>query len=146
MKKIFVSTFIILFFLFGCKERTSDKEVNSSTEKSAVVNDVEEAFLKVAKKKYNFGKISRRKDPYLDIDFELENLGKIPLVITKVDVSCGCLSVNYSKLPLYPGKKNRLTVHIDMENQEGVFNKVIFVKSNARNNLELIRIIGEVDK
>ena len=70
----------------------------------------------------------------------------LEIVNRKYDVSCGCLSVNYSKEPINPGKIRKLAVHIDTKNQYGMFNKVIFINSNAENNLELIRITGEVEK
>lgn len=82
----------------------------------------------------------------MDIDFEIKNSGKLPLVIAKTDVSCGCLSVDCPKDPILPGKKTRLTVHIDTRAQEGRFNKTVFIKSNADNDVELIRIIGEINK
>ena len=114
------------------------------TEKSVIEN--RKACLEIVNKKYDFGKISKKEHSYLDVEFELRNTGKIPLIISKVDVSCGCLSVNYSKEPINPGKIRKLVVHIDTKNQYGMFNKVIFINSNAENNLELIRMTGEVEK
>ena len=125
MKKTIALIFVSLFFLSSCINDTTGKILN---------------------KKYDFGKISKKEHSYLDVEFELRNTGKIPLIISKVDVSCGCLSVNYSKEPINPGKIRKLVVHIDTKNQYGMFNKVIFINSNAENNLELIRITGEVEK
>lgn len=84
--------------------------------------------------------------PDIPIEFEIENIGKDPLVILKADVSCGCLSVNYPKAPIRPGENAKLIVNVDTKAQEGRFNKIIFIKSNADNDVELIRILGEVKK
>ena len=76
----------------------------------------------------------------------MENVGNLPLVILKSDVSCGCMSVDYPKLPFFSGEKAKLIVTIDTKNQIGVFNKPIFIKSNAVNDIVLIRILGEIVK
>ena len=133
MKKTIALIFVSLFFLSSC--------IN---DKSVIEN--REAYLEIVNRKYDFGRISKKEHSYLDVEFELRNTGEIPLIISKVDVSCGCLSVNYSKEPINPGKIRKLVVHIDTKNQYGMFNKVIFINSNAENNLELIRITGEVEK
>ncbi len=104
------------------------------------------AYLHLDRKRYDFGKISRKKMPDIPIEFEIENIGKDPLVILKADVSCGCLSVNYPKAPIRPGENAKLIVNVDTKAQEGRFNKIIFIKSNADNDVELIRILGEVKK
>lgn len=144
MKKTIALIFVSLFFLSSCINDTTDKKANLPTEKSVIEN--RKACLEIVNRKYDFGRISKKEHSYLDVEFELRNTGEIPLIISKVDVSCGCLSVNYSKEPINPGKIRKLVVHIDTKNQYGMFNKVIFINSNAENNLELIRITGEVEK
>lgn len=145
MKKFTVLFFLLFVFFLSCNNITDDRKSNVSTEKQIIENN-NEACLIIKNKKYNFGKISREKYPCLDLDFELKNTGKTPLVISKIDVSCGCLSVSYSKFPINPDKETKLTVHIDTKKQYGFFSKVIFINSNAKNNLEIIRITGEVEK
>ena len=104
------------------------------------------AYLSLDKMRYDFGKINRGKTPHISIDFEVENLGKTPLLIIKADVSCGCLSVEYPKAPIRPGEKSKLTVNVDTKAQAGIFDKNVFIKSNADNDVEFIRITGEVKK
>ena len=45
------------------------------------------AYLHLDRKRYDFGKISRKKMPDIPIEFEIENIGKDPLVILKAGVS-----------------------------------------------------------
>lgn len=63
-----------------------------------------------------------------------------------MDVACGCLSVDIPKEPILSGEKSIIKVHIDIRKVEGQFNKVVYIKSNAINDLELIRIKGFVKK
>lgn len=102
------------------------------------------AYLNLVSGQYDFGTVKSAKVPALTIDFGFENKGDSPLIILKADVSCGCLSVKYPREPIYPGGKSKLTVSVDLKNQNGFFNKTIFIKSNAVNDLELIRIKGTV--
>lgn len=110
------------------------------------LDSIKGAYLNLDKKRYDFGNISRKKQPLVPIEFKIENIGKEPLIILKVDVSCGCLSVDYPKNPIKPGEKTIITVNVNTKTQEGMFNKSIFIKSNAENDVELIRIVGEVRK
>lgn len=138
---------IIFTFLLSCKNKSSQNEKESFLSQKEIIDaNYTGAHLGFDRSHYNFGKINRNEKPQLDIDFELENQGKSPLIITKTDVSCGCLSVKCPKEPILPGKKIKLTVHVDTKNQKGTFNKPVFIKSNADNEVELIRITGEIEK
>lgn len=137
---------LLIVCLSGCENGSSNKRELPKAEKEVLNKNFTGAHLGLNKKHHDFGKIDRNKNPYLEIDFEIENQGKSPLVITKTDVSCGCLSVDCSKEPILPGKKTKLIVRVDTRAQEGAFNKPVFIQSNADNDLELIRIVGEVDK
>lgn len=107
-------------------------------------DSIKGAFLKPENTTYDFGKVSRKNSPNIAIKIEVENVGKHPLVIIKGDVSCGCLSVEFPKRPIMMGEKAQLIVNVDTKSQAGLFNKSIFIKSNADNDVVLIRITGEV--
>jgi hypothetical protein len=103
------------------------------------------ALLQFAAKRYDFGKLRIKKNPQIPVDFEFTNTGNEPLVILKADVSCGCLSADYPKTPIQPGEKGKITVTVDTKDQKGEFNKHLFVKSNAVNDVELLRIKGTLN-
>ena len=48
-------------------------------------DSLEGAWLFLHKNRHDFGKISSRKTPEITIEFEIENTGKLPLVIFKAD-------------------------------------------------------------
>lgn len=40
--------------------------------------------------------------------FEFTNTGEKPLVITKIDVSCGCIETDYVKTPIMKGESSKI--------------------------------------
>lgn len=150
MPKDYILITLTILVLLSCKSDNvenklqANEKAKTTIKKGISIDSITGAYLSLDKTKYDFGKIKRQKTPYLAIDFEIENIGKKPLIILKTDVSCGCLSVDCSKKPILSGKKIKLTVNIDTKNQNGEFNKTIFIKSNADNDIELIRIVGRI--
>lgn len=123
-------------YIFG-KNATS-YEISSNEVK------VKGSYLRLDKNSYDFGTVRSKKTKVVSINCTIENTGIAPLLILKADVSCGCLSVEYPKEPITQDKKAVLKISIDLKGQEGVFNKTIFLKSNAVNDVELIKIQGFV--
>lgn len=95
-------------------------------------------------KEIDFGTIKKEDVPSKDITIDVCNMGDTPLVILKTDVACGCMKVTHTKHPLRKGEKGYIKVEINTTNQNGFFNKAIFVKSNAQNDVELIRVKGRI--
>lgn len=145
MKKLYM--LLLIMCQFGCNNKPADVNYHSIVK---VDDNFEESQDSTAHfyipNKYDFGKVSQSKNPVLHIDFEFRNTGKYPLVINKVDVSCGCLSVNYPKEPIVAGQQSKLSVQINTKGQEGIFNKKIFIRTNADNDVEYIKITGEIKK
>ena len=100
----------------------------------------QEAYLAMVNNRHDFGTVKIKKAPQIRIDFEFTNMGSEPLIILKTDVSCGCISADFTKEPILPGAKGMIEVQIDTKGQEGSFNKTIF----ATNDVELIRIVGQI--
>lgn len=148
----FIICFNLCLFLFVRCENTFSKDNSKSIKEIKIENIVKEnnrkdrAVLKIIDKKKDFGTISKVKTDRKSISFDIENTGTKPLIIYNVDVACGCLSVDIPKEPILSGEKSIIKVHIDIRKVEGQFNKVVYIKSNAINDLELIRIKGFVKK
>lgn len=148
MKKVVILVILSLFTSCSSVRNDVDSEViegnKTATTPEIPMDSIEGAYLLIDKKKYDFGKIDREKTPHIPIEFELKNIGKSPLIIVKSDVSCGCLSVDYPKEPILPGKNSKLILNVNTTNQEGTFNKTVFIKSNADNDVVLIRVLGDI--
>lgn len=134
-----------------CIDKTSDVQTKvnlraSNSSDNIVAEEIKGAYLELLYNRFDIGTVSRRMNPYVLIELKFVNSGKIPLVILKADVSCGCVSVEYPKEAILPGHTNIFKIKVDLRAQEGLFNKTVFIKSNADNAVVLVRIVGEIKK
>lgn len=75
--------------------------------------------------------------------FEFKNTGKVPLTLIDVKPSCGCTSPDWSREPIKPGEKGKITVKYNTK-ISGTFSKSVTVISNATNSPVMLHIKGEV--
>ena len=65
-------------------------------------------------------------------DFRFRNTGAHPLLISKVDASCGCTVPSFPKEPIPPGGEGIITAKFNSENRLGKQSKNLIVHSNAQ--------------
>lgn len=83
-------------------------------------------------KTYDFGDITQ--GDKVEHIFTFTNTGTQPLVITNVEVTCGCTTPKgWPRDPIQPGEKGELTVSFSTAGKIGRQNKPIIVISNAVN-------------
>jgi hypothetical protein len=92
---------------------------------------------------HDFGKIKEDAGP-ANFNFNFKNTGKVPLVISAVNASCGCTTPEWSKEPVLPGKSGFIKVSYNPLNRPGSFNKTVTVAANIPNGTLLLKISGEV--
>ncbi len=95
-------------------------------------------------KKHDFGNIDSKVIDTLSFDFIFKNTGDSTLFLQKVDVSCGCTKPEWTKKPIKKGETGVVKISFNSKTIKGKFLKSIFVKSNADNHIELLKIEGEV--
>ena len=78
---------------------------------------------------YDFGKV--KKGPVAEHTFEFTNTGKTPLFVQDVTPSCSCTKVEWDKQPILPGQKGHITLGVKTGELSGVFNKSVYIRSNA---------------
>lgn len=93
---------------------------------------------------HNFGELSE--GPQATYEFKFTNTGKEPLVLSKVQASCGCTTPSWPKEPILPGKDGVIVVTYNTQGRPGAFTKSITVTSNADTPSKVIFIKGEVVK
>jgi hypothetical protein len=76
--------------------------------------------------------------------FKFKNTGKIPLVISNVQASCGCTTPNYSKEPIAPGESGFVMATYNAANP-GAFHKSVTVSANVEGGSVVLYLKGEVD-
>jgi len=90
---------------------------------------------------YNFGVLDFKGNG--TYEFIFKNTGKVPLIIKRVDSSCGCTTPEWSKTPVKPKGKGKIVVKYDTK-RIGSFIKSIKVYSNAENSPVELIVRGEV--
>jgi len=78
---------------------------------------------------HDFGKV--KKGPVAEHSFEFINTGNQPLIIVDVKPSCSCTNVDWDKHPINPGQKGKITLGVKTSELTGVFNKGVYIQSNA---------------
>jgi hypothetical protein len=103
----------------------------------------QEPEFKFVKETIDYGKIAQGSDGKRV--FEFTNVGQSPLVITRVQASCGCTVPKKPDAPIMPGEKGKIEVSYDTKRLGG-FSKAITIFSNAKNARKMIKIKGYVEK
>ncbi|MBS1951033.1 MAG: hypothetical protein OJF59_002932 [Cytophagales bacterium] len=79
---------------------------------------------------FDFGDVVKGKK--VEHIFKFTNTGTEPLIITNVEVTCGCTTPKgWPRDPIFPGSKAELIIQFDSTNKIGRQNKVVVVVSNA---------------
>lgn len=75
--------------------------------------------------------------------FKFTNRGRAPIVISKVNTTCGCTIPTYPKQAILPGESGTIEIKY-ATNRVGTFSKTITVISNADEHQKKLRIKGNV--
>ncbi|KMQ62722.1 hypothetical protein ACM40_10710 [Chryseobacterium sp. BLS98] len=78
---------------------------------------------------FDFGNI--KKGDKVEHVYEITNTGKNPLVISEVKPGCGCTAPDFTKDPILPGKKGKITLHFDSSSFDGNVQKYADVFANV---------------
>jgi hypothetical protein len=81
----------------------------------------------------------------VDYTFKFTNTGDQPLVLTNVEVTCGCTTPKgWPRDPIIPGGKGELTVAFNSAGKFGRQNKVVTVTSNSVGSTNQVMITANV--
>ncbi len=119
--------FILILSLLGCKQINKPQPLTT---------------IEFEKAEFDMGMLENKKPKAVDIGFV--NSGDEPLVIYRVETSCGCTVPQWPQKPIAPSKIGRIGVTYDAE-FPGMFRKEIIVHYNGMNSPDTIVIRGEVD-
>ena len=77
--------------------------------------------------------------------FKFKNVGTAPLIISNIQVSCGCTTPEFPKdTPIAPGKTGTITAHFNSAGKFGMQNKVLTIESNSVGGTATVALVGEV--
>ncbi|HEY9045225.1 MAG TPA: DUF1573 domain-containing protein [Ohtaekwangia sp.] len=87
------------------------------------------------KKTHDFGQIVQ--GDKVENVFKFTNTGNEPLIITNVQVTCGCTTPKgWPRDPIQPGGKGEITIAFNSAGKIGRQDKVVTIVSNAANSDE----------
>jgi hypothetical protein len=151
MKRTVIFTAISLIYgLTGCSNSNSSEKGDVESTISATENSEEEiqqsldeiekeekalqartTTLKFDKTTVDFGKI--KEDTENKASYVVTNTGKVPLIIEKVDVSCGCTTAKKPEKPIPPGGSDKIEMVFHPKvGQLDQQNKTITVTANTQ--------------
>jgi hypothetical protein len=94
---------------------------------------------------YNFGKLIE--DTENKVSYKVTNSGKNPLIIEKVDVSCGCTTAKKPEKPIAPGKSDVIEVIFHPKlGQLGEQKKTVTVTANTDPKIVVLNFEAFVEK
>lgn len=109
---------------------------------SAPADDPNAAKIVFETMEYNFDSIVQ--GDTVKYTFTFKNTGKSPLIISDVQVGCGCTVPKYSKEPIPPGKKGTIYVEFRSAGKMGMQEKPITVVSNSGGGNVVLFLRGKV--
>jgi hypothetical protein len=115
----------------------------NAQEKTEVAVDSNAPVFEFESEVIDYGKIEQNADGVRV--FKFKNIGKSPLVISRVQSSCGCTVPKKPEAPIMPGATGEIEVKY-ATNRQGGFNKMITIFSNASEPNKKLRIKGIVLK
>lgn len=101
-----------------------------------------DAVMKFKNEVHDFGHL--REGDAADFVFEFKNTGKEPLVIQRVQASCGCTTPDWSKEPVMHNKSGMVKASYATQGRPGAFTKTLTVYTNQGN--KVLTIKGDVEK
>lgn len=140
MKKIIGLSVLVMLSLSSCKknegaDQLKEGETLLKAQEPMMESDMETNAKKLAQTNlalsepdFDFGKI--KKGDVVNHVFEVTNTGKNPLIISAVQPTCGCTVPEYTKEPILPGKKGKITLTFNSANFDGVVHKTATVYAN----------------
>jgi len=133
MKKITVTLAFIVFVVFTSVSQNQDVQKAGDNPNIPVIT-----FDKTV---HDYGEIEQNGDG--TCYFSFTNDGKEPLILQKPQSSCGCTVPTWPKTPVLPGESDKMKVTYNTK-RIGPINKTVTVRSNAKNNVVVLRITGKV--
>lgn len=106
--------------------QTPDKQNEESLKKATAIP---QTTIALSESNFDFGNI--KKGDKVEHVYEITNTGKNPLVISEVKPGCGCTAPDFTKDPILPGKKGKITLHFDSSSFDNQVQKFADVFANV---------------
>jgi hypothetical protein len=139
MKKLIMGIVLLVFFAGTTFAQATANPAQPQPKPAADDKNAPEIIFETAE--HDFGKIPFGGNG--SCEFKFKNMGKNPLVLEKVQASCGCTTPSWSKEPIKKKDSSSIKVQYDTK-RVGPFTKSITVSWNAKNTPTVLIVKGEV--
>ena len=156
--------FIVFSFLsfFACKQGETEKKDNGLQEvrldekasnadiirlpvsADKPTDTVNVPKIQLQESLYDFGEITE--GVRVKHSFIFKNTGKMPLIITDVQTTCGCTVPDWNRNPIQPNATDEIKVQFNSEGKEGRMDKPITIIANTYPVRTEFKLVGFVKK
>jgi hypothetical protein len=141
MKKIILSC-ALLTLLGGVASAQDKKQTAPAALTATPASTLTPENISFKSETYDFGTIEE--GPAAEHVFTFTNTGKEPILIQRVQPSCGCTTPDWTKDPIAPGKSGMIKASYGTQGRPGPFEKTMTVFTNAGTKMVTFR--GNVEK
>ncbi len=99
--------------------------------------------IEFEKTNHTYGKV-KEDGGVVTYKFKFKNTGNQPVIITRVQASCGCTTPEWTRSPVVPGATGFVSTQFDPRNRPGAFSKNVMVYNTATKEPVKLIINGEV--
>lgn len=131
MKKYLILLFLVVFSaqVFAQQAKAPTAKLNGP-------------ILTFEKNTHDFGDIFQ--GDKVEQVFKFTNTGNEPLIITNIQVTCGCTAPEWPRNPIPPGGKGEIKIGFNSAGKMGRQNKTVKVISNAANDEDTISFVTNI--
>jgi Protein of unknown function (DUF1573) len=130
--RLFVFYILIITAVIGCQLKEKSGSNKSDKEQAAILKDSANytTIEWIDSTHKDFGKIAEGQK--LDVAFRFKNVGDKPLVITRVQPSCGCTIAEQPTDPVTPGNEGIIKASFNSDGRTGTNHKTLLVYANTK--------------
>ena len=121
---------------------TKDATLVTADDRASEAQSKPLTTVALSESSFEFGKI--KKGDHKEHTYEITNTGKNPLIISQVKPGCGCTVPDYTKDPIMPGKKGKITLKFDSSNFDGLVNKQAEIYANVEKAPMVITFTADI--
>jgi len=141
MRRI-ASAVLVAILIISCQ--SNDKKAATAATTSTARDSAQFTTVEWLDSTRDFGKIQEGQQ--LEVSFRFRNAGSKPLVIERVQPSCGCTVAEQPKEPIPPGAEGQIKATFNSLNHVGINHKTLNVFANMKDAPHPLQFVVEVEK
>jgi hypothetical protein len=138
---------LLLALFAGCSGGDQNSQVlgSGSAKSLAMADSARFTTIQWLDSAKDYGKIPEGQK--LDVAFRFRNTGTTPLVIGRVQPSCGCTIAEQPRKPISPGAEGQIRASFNSEGRVGINHKTLLVTANTKGSQSYsLQFVVEVQK